>query len=257
MIAFVIDCQFICVLYSDHRSIGRTGETCCGFSVAVGGECMSGGIENYNQIVGKLKGMPGKSETVIKRTMSDMRNRVPGWVATEVVKVYGIKKGEVTPSKAGKGGKKAGNIRARGETIDSIEIVYTGRVLTPTHFGMTPKSAPPGRSYTLKASILKGSKSTLGKVKKLSKKQRAMLGKNFRRQGTRSSDHSPIMLMGNGGGGQIPFQRKSTNRKDVEAIKTVSLPQMVSSDRTKDSIERTINENLEKRLEQHMKLLLK
>lgn len=217
---------------------------------------MSGGVENYEQIVGQLKGMRGKSETVIQRTMSDMKNRVPGWVANEVVKVYGIKKGEITPSKAGKGGKKAGSVRARGETIASIEIVYTGRVLTPTHFGMTPKAPPAGRGYTLKASILKGSKSTLGKVKKLSKKQRAMIGKNFRRQGTRSSDHSPIMLMRTGGT-YIPFQRKSTNRKDLEAIKTVSLPQMVSSDRTKDSIEKAINEGLEKRLEQHMKLLLK
>lgn len=223
---------------------------------------MSGGVENYNQIVGKLKGMPGKSETVIKRTMSDMRNRVPGWVATEVVKVYGIKKGEVTPSKAGKDGKKAGSIRARGETIDSIEIVYTGRVLTPTHFGMTPKSAPPGRSYTLKASILKGSKSTLGKVKKLSKKQRAMLGKNFRRQGTRNSPESPYMLSktGNkkeGGVDSIPFQRRTQPGKLKYAMRTVSVPQMVSSDRTKDSIEKAINEGLEKRLEQHMKLLLK
>lgn len=63
--------------------------------------------------------------------------------------------------------------------------------------------------------------------------------------------------MGNGGGGSIPFQRKSPNRKDLEVIKTVSLPQMVSSDRTKDNIERAINEGLGKRLQQNLKLILK
>jgi hypothetical protein len=215
------------------------------------------GVENYSTVVKEIRGMRKGAETCIKRTMSDMRTRVPGWVATEVAAVYGIKKGEITPSKAGKGGKKAGGVSVRGETIDSMVIVYRGRVLTPTHFGMTPKAAPLNRGYTLKASILKGSKSTLGKVKKLTKKQRKQIGKNFRRQGTRSSDHSPIMLMGNGGGGSIPFQRKSPNRKDLEVIKTVSLPQMVSSDRTKDNIERAINEGLEKRLQQNLKLILK
>lgn len=215
------------------------------------------GVENYSTVVKEIRGMRKGAETCIKRTMSDMRTRVPGWVATEVAAVYGIKKGEITPSKAGKGGKKAGGISVRGETIDSMVIVYRGRVLTPTHFGMTPKAAPPNRGYTLKASILKGSKSTLGKVKKLTKKQRKQIGKNLRRQGTKSSDHSPIMLLGNGGGGSIPFQRKSPNRKDLEVIKTVSLPQMVSSDRTKDNIERAINEGLEKRLQQNLKLILK
>ena len=174
----------------------------------------SSGIENYGTVIKEIRGMRKGAETCIKRTMSDMRTRVPGWVATEVAAVYGIKKGEITPSKAGKGGKKAGGVHVRGET-------------------------------------------TLGKVKKLTKKQRKQIGKNLRRQGTKSSDHSPIMLLGNGGGGSIPFQRKSTNRKDLEVIKTVSLPQMVSSDRTKDNIERAINEGLEKRLQQNLKLILK
>ena len=86
------------------------------------------------------------------------------------------------------------------------------------------------------------------------------MGKNFRREGTRSSDHSPIMLMPTGAGSAdktqyIPFQRKSTDRKDIKAIKTVSLPQMVSSERTSEAINRAINEGLEKRLAQHMRML--
>lgn len=214
----------------------------------------------YKKAIKDLKAIQGKSDKVITRLMSDVKSRVPGWVATEVTKAYNIKKGEVTPAKAGKSSKPAGSIRVKGDTLETMEIVYRGRPLTPTHFGMTPKT--PRASYTLKAEIVKGKKSVMGKKKKLTKKQRAALGKNFRRQGTQTSDHSPIMLMGTGnakegGTNYIPFQRKSTDRMDIEAIKTVSLPQMVSSDRARENIDRAINEGLGKRMAQHMKILEK
>ncbi len=212
----------------------------------------------YRQTIKELESLKGKSERVIKRLMADARTRVPGWVASEVTQVYNIKKSEITPAKVGQSKKSAGSISVRGETIDGLEIVYRGRALTPTHFGMTPKA--PRDSYTLKAEIIKGRKSVLGQKKKLTKKQRKALGKNFRRQGAHISDHSPIMLMGTGnaregGTNYIPFQRKSTRRTDIQAIKTVSLPQMVSSDRTSEAINAAINEGMQKRLEQHMKIL--
>lgn len=210
------------------------------------------GIRNYRQTIQELEALQGKSRKVVQRLMSDVRTRVPGWVATEVTKVYGIKKGEVTPAKAGRANKTAGSIRVTGDTVDTMQIIYSGRLLTPTHFGMTPKA--PRDTYTLKAEILKGNKATLGKKKKLTKKQRANIGRNFRREGTRNSDHSPIMLMRTGST-YIPFQRKSQERTDVQAIKTTSLPQMVSSERTSAEITRAINEGLEKRMAQHMKLL--
>lgn len=209
-------------------------------------------MRNYKQALKQIQNMQGKSEKVIQRVMSDMRTRAPGWVASEVVKVYGIKKSEVTPAKAGKASRAAGSIRVTGETIETMQIVYRGRALTPTHFGMTPKA--PRDTYTLKAEILKGNKAVLGKKKKLTKKQRANIGKNFRRQGTKNSPNSPIMLMPTGST-YIPFQRKSQDRNDVEAIKTISLPQMVSSSRTEDQIMEAINEGLNKRLAQHLKLL--
>ncbi len=211
-------------------------------------------IRNYKLLKKQIENMQKAPKTVISRTLSDMKTRVPTWIAAEVSKVYGVKKAEVNNNSIGK-------MKVDGNTIKDIKIVYTGRVLTPTHFGMTPK-APGHNAYTLKASIIRGQKTTLGKVKKLTKKQWAALGKNFTRSGSRNSDHSPIMLMrtGNtqpGGTNYIPFQRKSTRRDDVEAIKTLSLPQMVSSKRTAPNISKAINEGLQKRLDQHMKLLHK
>ena len=203
-------------------------------------------VDKYTDLHKQLKKTEKLSEIVMKRTLSDMKARAPGWIAKEVSDQYGVKKSEVSSGKLG-------NVSVRGDSIESVEIVYKGRVLTPTHFGMTPKKPGKG-AYTLKASILRGQKSTLGKVKKLTKKQRAMLAKNLTRSGTQNSDHSPIMLMPTGGT-YIPFQRKSKDRNDIEAIKTVSLPQMVGGKRTSPEIDKTLTENLQKRLDHHMKLL--
>lgn len=206
-------------------------------------------ISDMQALKRKLKALEKAPQKVINSTIGDMKKRVPSWIATEVSQEYGIKKAEIT-------GQKVGKVRVRGESLENIQITYTGRVLTPTHFSMSP-TAPKAGAYTLKATIIKGQRSTMGKVKKLTKKQRAALGKNFRREGTRSSDHSPIMLMHTGAGSAdktqyIPFQRKSKNRSDVQAIKTISLPQMVSSERTMPGIQKVIDENLEKRLDHYM-----
>lgn len=211
-------------------------------------------IKDYNILKKKLDEMQKAPKTVLKRTLSDVRTRVPGWVAAEVSKVYGVKKAEINSQKLGK-------VKVEGNTLKAVKIKYTGRLLTPTHFGMTPK-APGANAYTLKANIIKGQRATLGKVKKLTKKQRKALGKNFTRSGSQNSDHSPIMLMSTGnmkadGTNYIPFQRKSTRRNDVEAIKTLSLPQMVSSERTAVNITKAINDGLGKRLDHHMKLMEK
>ena len=202
-------------------------------------------IQEYNALQKRINKVGKVSETVVKRTMSDASKRVPGWIAQEVPKHYGIKKAEITSGKVG-------SIKVHGDDLGTLKIIYKGRVLTPTHFSMSPKE-PGKNAYTLKYRVVDQTKS---KVKKLTKKQRKALAKNLRGEGTRSSDHSPIMLMRTGGT-YIPFQRKSTNRKDIQAIKTVSLPQMVSSDGTtlKPEIANEVWPKLDKRLDHHLKLL--
>lgn len=202
-------------------------------------------IKGYNILKKKMDEMQKAPRKVMTSLTAEAKKRVPGWVATEVTKEYGVKKGEIT-------GQKIGSVRAEGDSIKEVRVVYTGRLLTPTHFNMSPKAPKPGGGYTLKATIVKGQRTTLGKVKKLTKKQRAALGKNFTRSGERKSDHSPVMLMRANGGQYLPFQRKSTNRKDIEAVKTVSLPQMVGSHRTAEGIQQAISEGLGKRLDHYM-----
>ena len=203
-------------------------------------------IKNYKGLKKKLDDTKKAPQKVMKALYSDARKRVPGWVATEVTQTYGVKKTEIT-------GKKIGDVKMQGSDIKNLKVVYTGRPLTHTHFSMSPKMPKEGGSYTLKATIIKGERKTLGNVKKLTKAQRAALAKNFTRSGAKSSDHSPIMLMRAQGGQYLPFQRVSKNRNDVEIRKTVSLPQMVSSERTHEDIQTAINEGLGKRLDHHMK----
>ena len=202
-------------------------------------------VKNYKLIKKKIDDMQKAPRKVMTSLTAEAKKRVPGWVATEVVKEYGVKKSEIT-------GQKIGKVTPVGESFKNVRIVYTGRLLTPTHFNMSPKSPKPGGAYTLKATIVKGQRTTLGKVKKLTKKQKADLAKNFTRSGSRASGHSPIMLMRANGGHYLPFQRKSTDRKDIEAVKTISLPQMVGSKRTEAGIQRAINEGLGKRLDHYM-----
>ena len=203
-------------------------------------------IKNYKTVMKKLEDKKKAPQNVMKAMYSDAKKRVPGWVATEVTKTYGIKKTDITQ-------KKVGDIKAVGSGIKDLKFVYSGRLLTPTHFSMSPKAPKSGGGYTLKASILKGQKKTLGNVKKLTKKQRASL-----QRGMRNSPQSPWMLQHTGaesadGVQYIPFQRREQPGKMKHVMKTISLPQMVSSERTKDNIQQAINEGLSKRLDHHMK----
>ena len=204
-------------------------------------------IKNYKTLKKQLEDMKKAPRAVMKAMTADAKKRVPPWVAAEVTKVYGVKKSEISGGDLGK-------VQVKGDILDEVKVIYTGRMLTHTHFSMSPPTPKVGGSYTLKATIIRGERTTLGKVKKLTKKQRAALTKNFTRSGTRNSDHSPIMLMRAANNGHyLPVQRVSHDREDIEVRKAISLPQMVSSERTEKGIQTAINEGLGKRLDHHMK----
>lgn len=203
---------------------------------------VSAQIRNFDKLTATLKGIEADTKKAIKNTISDMRARAPGWVATEITNVYNIKKGEITPqSKNAKGPqKKAAGVSVKGETIDSLTLTYTGHMLTPTHFKMTPKQRPKptkddkGRTakrakpYTVSAEIKKGSRKVLG---------------------------SGVFLGGNKGGGEIPFQRRGSTRTPIDAIKTVSVPQMVTADNVAPAISEKLSKGLEERFTHHMSRL--
>lgn len=198
------------------------------------------------EVLSKLRDMQKDAETAVERMMKDIKSRGPTWIAKGVSEKYNI-----AASKVKGGGLVKLNISGGG--LGDLVFTYRGRMLTPTHFKMTPTAPKPG-AYTIKATILKGKRATIGKVKKITKKQRKNIGRNFHRQGMHNSPESPPMLMytGNkkaGGTNYIPFQRTKQPGNFDKAIKTTSIPQMIKdgSGNLKPAVKKQLTENVEKR----------
>lgn len=217
-------------------------------------------VENFQKLMDTVAQIDEQGRKAVKATVRDVKARAPSWIAQEVTSVYNIKKDEITPSgknsskpkkMAGSGKPKemACSIQITGETIEELAITYKGRLLTPVHFGMTPKAPPRGKSYTLKASVLKGQRKVIGRYL------------NTRTPGGPFSQRSHNILMGTGntksdGTSWIPFQRMSKTRTDIKKLTTISVPQMITSDRTNEAIMLRLNAETSKRLEHHMKRAL-
>lgn len=186
---------------------------------------------NIDEVVKGLDKKKAASKKVVQRTIGDMRSRGPGWVSKAVREEYNIDAAEVKKScHPGK----YGGISFGGEVVDNIALIYKGRVLTPTHFKMKPTSRPKGKSYKVTAEIKKGRRKVL-------------------------SSKAFLANAGKSRGKQIPFQRTGESRLPIEAIKTVSVPQMIEdgNGNLKPKVDKAINENLEKRFNHYCKQLLK
>ncbi len=197
-------------------------------------------VKNYSNLESSIENLKSKSAIAASNTVKDMKSRAPGWIAAAVTTRYNIKKSEITPlsSSAKKPQKKAGSISVRGETIENLQFVYKGRLLTPTHFAMTPRQRPrstkdengktikKARGYQVSAEIIKG--------------QRKILG-------------SKVFLGTNKGTADIPFQRVGSGRKLIEAIKTLSVPQMIENEDVAVNIMNNLNVGLKARMEHNIK----
>lgn len=190
-------------------------------------------MPNFSKMIGSLKGMDIDIQKAVKKTVSDCKTRAPAQVTKAVTAAYGIKSSEVTGAgKAAKGGAKSiGSVKVSGVTVDNVQLIYKGRLLTPIHFSMTPKQRPEGKKkYKVKAAIIKGKKKTLG---------------------------TGVFLAPSGSEGtvQIPFKRTTEKRYPIEAIRTVSIPQMITNEKVAEDIKNRLDELLATRLEHHAKRL--
>lgn len=206
---------------------------------------ISAQLSNLQQLVADLEAIENGGKKAISNTIKDVKARAPGWIAQEVTAVYNIKKSEITPSGSGKPKKMAGSIQITGETIEELAITYKGRLLTPVHFGMTPKTAPPGKSYTLRMQVVKGQKKVIGRYL------------NTRTPGGPYSERSHNILMGTGntkagGVSAIPFQRMSRTRTDIKKLTTISVPSMITSERTNEKILKRLQDETAKRLQHNL-----
>ena len=179
-------------------------------------------IKLLEDVKDDLKKKESQFAKAINATTSDFGRRGQGWVSQEVRKVYGIDLKTIKGSY--KGFKKDGKVKVGGVNIDNIKLNYNGRLLTITHFGMTPK-VKPSKPYQIKAAVLKGSKKVVA---------------------TNAFLASPK-------GVTLAWKREGTERMPIKPIKTVSVPQMITSKRTQPSIQKRIGEELTKRWEHNVR----
>lgn len=168
-----------------------------------------------------LKKKESQFAKAINATTSDFGRRGQGWVSQEVRKVYGTDL--KTIKGAYRGFKKDGKVKVGGVSIDNIKLNYNGRLLTITHFGMTPKVRQ-SKPYQVKAAVLKGAKKVV------------------------ASD----AFLASPKGETLAWRRAGTERTPIKPIKTVSVPQMVASERTQPAIQKRISEELTKRWEHNI-----
>lgn len=222
---------------------GKSKRTSGGFTVATAGA---------DEIVKRLRKLENGGKVAIERTVSDFTTRAPAWVSKGIREHYGVDAAAIrdaaTKPKRGKTSIKVSGISVSGATLE-----YKGRLLTPVHFKMSPKRTPealqkttirvpgqsiadgspvamvqPPKSYKVKATIIKGKRTTLPTGTFIATARNAT----------------------------IPFQRSSEKRYPIEAVRTLSVPQMIDG-RARETIEQKIGEELGKRFAHHIEQITK
>lgn len=196
-------------------------------------------IGDIAQTITKLNNAYQNIQTVYDRTTKDMISRAPGKIANAVTWMYGIKKSEVMYKKDGPH-KSAGKISIAGQELSTVEFRYSGRLLTPLHFGMTPKSRPEGKKkYKIKAKIKKRLKAFP------SRPEKSVDGGLFLAAAPTTQSK------------QLPWYRYSKDPTDIRPLKTISLPQMVDNKLVKRQINKDVGELFHKRFDHHLSQYIK
>lgn len=228
---------------SDLFHTGKSRNKKGSFSVAT-----SGGAD----LVKRLRKLENGGEVAIKRTVSDFATRAPAWVSKGIREHYGVDAAAIKEA-AKRPRRGQTSIKVSGVTVDGVTLEYKGRTLTPVHFKMSPKKTPeakqknpiripgqaiadgspvammqPPKAYRVKATIIKGKRASLP-------------------AGT---------FVATAHNATIPFQRSGEGRYPIDAVRTLSVPQMIDG-RARETIEQTISEKLGERFEHHIKQITK
>lgn len=191
-------------------------------------------------------------KAAIQRTVSDFNSRAPAWVSKGIRQHYGV---DTAAIKSAGPQKKRGatHINVAGVSVDGATLEYKGRTLTPTHFKMSPKSRPTKRRRTpiLIPGQMLNSSPEVGTVRPPAPYQ--ITAQIIKGQRARLPDNT---FMGAGKVPTIPFQRTGSGRGPLEAVHTLSVPQMIDG-RAKETIETMISEGLEKRFAHHVQQAMK
>ena len=184
----------------------------------------AGAFKAYNKVINEVAKIQKQCDKALTRTVNDMKSRAPAQVSKAVRQVYGVSAATMTEE-----GKKAQ--QRAGGTDGTVRLVYSGRVLTPTHFKMKPTTLPTKRAkdtrmipgQNIQSSKAVGDVAVVNPLAPYQVTAEIYKGKRVKLPGQ-------TFLGTNKGGGYIPFQREGDGRTPVKALKTVSIPQMITNE---------------------------
>lgn len=180
-------------------------------------------LKNYKDICKRLDKLSEASGKAVQSAVKDVKKAAPGKAADAVRERYNIKKKDITAALVSTG---KGTVQVKGVEVENVALLYRGRPLAPSSAGMfnlTPKERPEKKAYKVAAKITQ---------------QKSQLGPG-------------VFIAGNGSGANMPFQRVGEERLPIKAIKTVSVPQMITNEEVSEKIMDGVSEKLQTRLDHY------
>ena len=212
-------------------------------------------LSNYAEVKDRLEKKQKAAEKAVKKTVSDFKSRASAWISAAVAETYNIKKAEVKDAITGK--RSVGKINVGGIAVDNVQIEYSGRPLTPTHFKMKPTKIPAKRAQDYRRVPGGGVGEGRGDVAMVRPPAPYSISVEVYKGRRREYRGKGTFLGSNGGSGYIPFKREGDGRTPIKSIKTVSVPQMITNPQVSEKITEAIDEGLRKRLEHHLEQEMK
>lgn len=206
-------------------------------------------LMNAGPLMQKLQNIDKAGQTAIKRTVSDFKSRAPGWIKQGVQQFYGVDASGLRSAGPRKTNG-ATHVHISGIQVEGATLEYKGGMLTTKHFHQKGKS-PKGYDKRNKR-IIPGQYTSNGGTAVWAARPKPGRISVQVLSGSAANLPADAFLAAGKGGTVLPFQRVGDARKPLLVIKAISAPQMISSERAKDTIEQLISENLEKRFDNHM-----
>lgn len=226
-------------------------------------------IANPKELLKELEALKTTGEKVLGATVKDMKARAPTQVAKAVTEVYNISATELKPpttkTKIDENGdkkqiRKAGSVRIEGDSIQSLRLVYHGRLLTPLKFGMQPKKPTYKKledRYVVHVGNTDRERYFLAAKYNATPKITAKIKKKGGRKALREYKENKRVFLGTTGNSNvmIPFTTDEGRRGTelIVPIKRVAVPQMIWDRDVKSDIDERLKDLLSKRFEHHSK----
>lgn len=221
-------------------------------------------LHDIGELLSWIEGQGNIGKQAVKYTISDIKSRAPGWIASEAASVYNIKKSDINPSSTEESTSKkpASYVSICGDTIETVSIVYVGRTLTPIHFSMSPRvpgrqkmkgrRAVPGEGINFSRAWRGAPVGLVPIYKRYAISMAVFKGSRWKIRGKKDMSTPFLAPVEEGSSKYIVYQRTGKKRTEMYSVRTLSVPQMLGNSTVQEKIDKRITESVEKRLQHHL-----